>query len=163
MAGDFTDLPVFDAFDAIAVISQAAAPTRSRPRHVIRSAYASPGEGRPTNISRMEVTMTRSAAGGDSQPDQPHSHPAAAARSAVAQHAAYDPHRSRRRVLGTDIVLLTLGITGLASPDPELIRAGYLAMGLLADAVLLPRALAVPITGILLALEHAGGWRSTGG
>jgi hypothetical protein len=107
--------------------------------------------------------MTRSAAGGDSQPDQPHSHPAAAARSAVAQHAAYDPHRSRRRVLGTDIVLLTLGITGLASPDPELIRAGYLAMGLLADAVLLPRALAVPITGILLALEHAGGWRSTGG
>jgi hypothetical protein len=36
-------------------------------------------------------------------------------------------------------------------------------MGLLADAVLLPPALAVPITGILLALEHAGGWRSTGG
>ena len=29
-------------------------------------------------------------------------------------------------------------------------------MGLLADAVLLPPALAVPITGILLALEHAG-------
>ena len=55
-------------------------------------------------------------------------------------------------VLGTDIVLLTLGITGLASPDPELIRAGYLAMGLLADAVLLPPALAAPITGILLAL-----------
>ena len=55
-------------------------------------------------------------------------------------------------VLGTDIVLLTLGITGLASPDPELIRAGYLAMGLLADAVLLPPALAAPITAILLAL-----------
>jgi hypothetical protein len=55
-------------------------------------------------------------------------------------------------VLGTDIVLLTLGITGLASPDPELSSAGYLAMGLLADAVLLPPALAAPITGILLAL-----------
>jgi hypothetical protein len=55
-------------------------------------------------------------------------------------------------VLGTDIVLLTLGITGLASPDPELSGAGYLAMGLLADAVLLPPALAAPITGILLAL-----------
>jgi hypothetical protein len=55
-------------------------------------------------------------------------------------------------VLGTDIVLLTLGITGLASPDPELSGAGYLAMGLLADAVLLSPALAAPITGILLAL-----------
>jgi hypothetical protein len=55
-------------------------------------------------------------------------------------------------VLGTDIVLLTLGITGLASPDPELLRAVHLAMGLLAEAVLLPTALAAPITGILLAL-----------
>jgi hypothetical protein len=50
------------------------------------------------------------AAGRDSQPDQDH--------IAVAVG-----------VLGTDIVLLTLGITGLASPDPELIRAGSLAMG----------------------------------
>jgi hypothetical protein len=70
----------------------------------------------------------------------------------VAQHAAHHPHRSRRRRARTDIVLLTLGITGLASPDPELIRAGYLAMGRLADAVLLPPALTAPITGILLAL-----------
>jgi hypothetical protein len=55
-------------------------------------------------------------------------------------------------VLGADIVLLTLGITGLASRDPELIRAGYLAMGVLAEAVLLPLALAAPITGVLLGL-----------
>jgi hypothetical protein len=55
-------------------------------------------------------------------------------------------------VLGTDLVLLTLGVTGLASRDPELIRAGYLAMGLLGEAVLLPLALAAPLTGILLGL-----------
>ena len=55
-------------------------------------------------------------------------------------------------VLGADLVLLTLGITGLASRDPELVRAGYLAMGLLAEAVLLPLALAAPLTGILLGL-----------
>jgi hypothetical protein len=61
-----------------------------------------------------------------------------------------------------DIVLLTLGITGLAAPTPELIRAGYLARGLLADAVLLPSALAAPITGILLALGTRWGWRGTG-
>jgi hypothetical protein len=66
-------------------------------------------------------------------------------------------------VLGTDIVLLTLGTTGLASPDPELIRAGDLAMGLLADAVLLPPALAAPITAILLAPGTRWGWRGTGG
>jgi uncharacterized membrane protein len=55
-------------------------------------------------------------------------------------------------VLGTDLVLLTLGVTGLASGDAELIRAGYLTMRLLAEAVLLPLALAAPLTGILLGL-----------
>jgi hypothetical protein len=53
-------------------------------------------------------------------------------------------------VLGSDLVLLTLGTTALVSGDPELVRAGYLAMGLLADAVLVPLALAAPLTGILL-------------
>jgi hypothetical protein len=60
-------------------------------------------------------------------------------------------------VLGSDLVLLTLGVTGLASRDPELIRAGYLAMGLLGEAVLLPLALAAPLTGILLGLGTAWG------
>ena len=55
-------------------------------------------------------------------------------------------------VLGADLVLLTLGVTALASRDPELVRAAYLTMGLLAEAVLLPLALAAPLTGILLGL-----------
>jgi len=60
-------------------------------------------------------------------------------------------------VLGTDLVLLTLATTALASRDPELVRAGYLAMGLLGEAVLLPLALAAPLTGILLGLGTAWG------
>jgi hypothetical protein len=60
-------------------------------------------------------------------------------------------------VLSADLVLLTLGVTGLASGDAELVRASYLAMGLLAEAVLLPLALAAPLTGILLGLGTAWG------
>jgi hypothetical protein len=60
-------------------------------------------------------------------------------------------------VLGTDLVLLTLGTTALVSRDPELIRASYMAMGLLADAVLVPLALAALLTGILLGLGTAWG------
>jgi hypothetical protein len=60
-------------------------------------------------------------------------------------------------VLGADLVLLTLGVTALASGDAELVRAGYLAMGLLGEAVLLPLALAAPVTGILLGLGTAWG------
>jgi uncharacterized membrane protein len=62
-------------------------------------------------------------------------------------------------VLGTDLVLLTLGVSGLASGDAELIRAGYLTMGLLGEAVLVPLALAAPLTGILLGLGT--GWGLT--
>jgi hypothetical protein len=51
--------------------------------------------------------------------------------------------------LGTDAVLLTLGVTGLASSDPDLIRAAYLAMDLLVAAAL---ALAALLTGVLLGL-----------
>lgn len=54
--------------------------------------------------------------------------------------------------LSTDTILLTLGVTGLASSDPELIRAAYLAMDLLVTAVLLPLALAALGTGVLLGL-----------
>jgi hypothetical protein len=59
-------------------------------------------------------------------------------------------------VLGA-VVVLTLGVTGLASGDAELVRAAYLAMGLLAETVLLPLALAAPLTGILLGLGTAWG------
>jgi hypothetical protein len=54
--------------------------------------------------------------------------------------------------LGTDTILLTLGVTGLLSSDPELIRAAYLAMDLLVTAVLLPLALAALASGVLLEL-----------
>jgi hypothetical protein len=54
--------------------------------------------------------------------------------------------------LGTDTILLTLAVTGLASRDPELIRAAYLAMDLLVSTVLVPLALAALGTGVLLGL-----------
>jgi hypothetical protein len=54
--------------------------------------------------------------------------------------------------LGTDAVLLTLGVTGLASGDGELIRAAYLAMDLLVATVLVPLALAALASGVLLGL-----------
>ncbi len=60
-------------------------------------------------------------------------------------------------VIGADLSVITLGITGLASGSPELIRASYLVMGLLAETVLLPLALAAPLTGILLALGSPWG------
>lgn len=55
-------------------------------------------------------------------------------------------------VVGLDVVLLTLGVTGLASGDADLIRAGYLTMGLLGDTVLLPLAIGALATGITLGL-----------
>jgi hypothetical protein len=54
--------------------------------------------------------------------------------------------------LGTDAVLLTLGVTGLVSSDADLIRAAYLAMDLVVSAVLVPLALAALLTGVLLGL-----------
>jgi hypothetical protein len=54
--------------------------------------------------------------------------------------------------LGTDAILLTLGVTGLVSGDGELVRAAYLAMDLLVAVVLVPLALAALLTGVLLGL-----------
>ena len=55
-------------------------------------------------------------------------------------------------VLGLDIVLLALGMTGLVSNNADLIRAGYLTMGLLADTLLLPLAIGSLVTGIVVGL-----------
>jgi hypothetical protein len=55
-------------------------------------------------------------------------------------------------VIGADITAITLSITGLTSGVPELIRASYLVMELLAGQILLPLALAALFTGILLGL-----------
>jgi hypothetical protein len=72
--------------------------TRSRPRHVIRSGRVRLARRRSADQHFQKGSHhDQMAAGRDSQPDQPHSHPAAAAGSAVAQHAAHHPHRSRRR------------------------------------------------------------------
>jgi|Tabmets5t2r1_1033131.scaffolds.fasta_scaffold06188_2 hypothetical protein len=59
--------------------------------------------------------------------------------------------------LGTDLVLLALGVSGLSTGDADLIRAGYLSMDLLIEAVLLPLALAALLTGVLLGLGTAWG------
>jgi hypothetical protein len=55
-------------------------------------------------------------------------------------------------VIGADITAIMLSITGLTSRVPELIRASYLVMGLLAEKILVPFALAALLTGILLGL-----------
>jgi hypothetical protein len=60
-------------------------------------------------------------------------------------------------VIGADVSVITLGATGLMSSAPELIRASYLAMELLAESVLLPLALAALLTGILLGLGTSWG------
>jgi hypothetical protein len=60
-------------------------------------------------------------------------------------------------VIGADLALITLGITGLVSGSSEMIRASYLVMDLLAETVLVPLALAAPLTGILLALGSSWG------
>jgi hypothetical protein len=65
--------------------------------------------------------------------------------------------------LGTDAILLTLGVTGLVSGDGELVRAAYLAMDLLVAVVLVPLALAALGTGVLLGLGTRWGWCATGG
>lgn len=62
-------------------------------------------------------------------------------------------------VIGADLSMITLGITGLTSGIPELIRASYLVMQLLVNTVLLPLALAALFTGILLGLGTR--WRLT--
>lgn len=59
--------------------------------------------------------------------------------------------------LATDAILLTLAITGLATSDPDLIRAAYLTMDLVASVVLIPLALATLLTGILLGLTSPWG------
>ncbi len=54
--------------------------------------------------------------------------------------------------LGTEATLLTLGLTGLASSNPDLVRAAYVAMDVVVVAVMLPLALAAVLSGLLLAV-----------
>ncbi|MGH3646353.1 MAG: hypothetical protein ACRDTM_04130 [Micromonosporaceae bacterium] len=54
--------------------------------------------------------------------------------------------------IGLDLVLITLAAAGLISGNPELLRAGYLAMALLGDTVLVPIAMASLVSGVVLSI-----------
>ncbi|MFP3969156.1 hypothetical protein SMC26_43155 [Actinomadura fulvescens] len=54
--------------------------------------------------------------------------------------------------LGLDIGLLTLTITGLATEDPQTLRAAYISMRLFGDLLLIPAGLLTLLTGLVLAL-----------
>jgi hypothetical protein len=54
--------------------------------------------------------------------------------------------------LGVDVGLLALSLTGLTTDDPMTLRAVYLTMSVLVDAVVIPAALLALITGVVLSL-----------
>lgn len=54
--------------------------------------------------------------------------------------------------LGLDIGLLMLTITGLATEDPQTLRAAYISMRLFGDLLLIPAGLLTLVTGVVLAL-----------
>lgn len=60
-------------------------------------------------------------------------------------------------LIGADGALVVLGLSGLTSGTPELIRASYLSMELLVDTILLPATIAALATGVLLALGTSWG------
>jgi hypothetical protein len=59
--------------------------------------------------------------------------------------------------LGLDLGLLTLGLTGLLSGDPQLQRAAYRAMGVFGDVLIIPISLASLLTGVLLSVGTTWG------
>ena len=60
-------------------------------------------------------------------------------------------------LVGADISVIILGLAGLTSGVPELIRASYISMELLVSTVLLPLTVAALFTGILLGLGTSWG------
>lgn len=54
--------------------------------------------------------------------------------------------------LGLDIALLTLGITGLTTGSPEILRASYLAMDVFADVLIIPISVGALLSGVVLSL-----------
>jgi hypothetical protein len=60
-------------------------------------------------------------------------------------------------LIGADLSVITLGITALASSNPELIRAAYLVMEILAGRVMLPLAAGALLSGILIGLATPWG------
>lgn len=62
-------------------------------------------------------------------------------------------------VIGADLTVIILGITGLTSGIPELVHASYLTMELLVGTALLPLGFGALLTGILLGVGTH--WRLT--
>jgi len=54
--------------------------------------------------------------------------------------------------IGADAGFLALAVAGLTSPEAQLVRATYLAMGLIAWFVIIPLSLASLLTGLVLSL-----------
>jgi len=54
--------------------------------------------------------------------------------------------------IGVEAVLITLGVTGLTTGEPALLRTSYAAMGLLGATILVPTAVAALVTGVVLSL-----------
>ncbi|MCL4704912.1 hypothetical protein KJ068_07110 [bacterium] len=54
--------------------------------------------------------------------------------------------------LGADIGFLALAVVGLTSQDAQMVRAAYLAMGLIAWFVIVPLSLAALLTGLIQSL-----------
>src|SRR5712664_2246197 len=55
-------------------------------------------------------------------------------------------------MLGSIAAFLALAVAGLASQDAQMVRADYLAMGLIARFVIVPLALAALLTGLIQSL-----------
>ncbi len=51
--------------------------------------------------------------------------------------------------MGADAGFLALAVAGLSSPEAQLVRAAYLAMGLIAWFVIVPLAFASLLTGLV--------------
>jgi len=54
--------------------------------------------------------------------------------------------------IGADATFLALAVAGLTSPDAQMVRAAYLAMGLIAWFVIVPFSIASLLTGLIQAL-----------
>ena len=54
--------------------------------------------------------------------------------------------------IGIEAGLLTLGLTGLYTRDPELLRAAYVAIGLFGGIFVIPVSIGALITGVLLSI-----------
>ncbi len=52
--------------------------------------------------------------------------------------------------IGLEVALLTLGVTGVATGDPQTLRAAYVAAGVLGAAFIIPTAAAAVATGLVL-------------